>query len=77
MKTIAISMDENLLRGIDRFAASRTGLNRSRVIRDAVGRYLSDVERLAEEDRESEIFRKNRSRLARQTAALVKEQAKA
>ena len=62
---------------IDRIsAATQNTSNRSRIIREAVREYLTRVERLAEEEREKEIFRKHRGRLARQAAALVKEQAK-
>jgi len=46
------------------------------VIREAVREYLARVERSAEEEKEKEIFKRHRSRLARQAAALVKEQAK-
>lgn len=77
MKTIAITIEEDILERIDRLNASRQDTsNRSRIIRDAVREYLLRVERLAEEEREREIFRKHRGRLARQAAALVKEQAK-
>lgn len=63
---------------IDRLVAGRgdAGGNRSRVIREAVREYLLRVERAGEEKREMEIFKRHRSRLARQAAALVKEQAK-
>ena len=77
MKTIAITIDDDMLSRIDRVAEDRQGAtNRSRVIRDAVGEYLSRVERMAEEEREREIFRKHKGKLAREAAALVKEQAK-
>lgn len=78
MKTIAITIDETTLQRIDRFVTSGAPKSRSRsqVIRQAVREYVERLERLAEEDREREIFRRHRQRLARQTAALVKEQAK-
>lgn len=78
MKTIAISMDEDTLDRIDRLVSSEdpAAPNRSQVIRKAVQDYLSRMERLREEERERAIFRKHRARIARQTAALVKEQAK-
>ena len=77
MKTIAITIEEDILERIDRLDASRQNTsNRSRIIREAVREYLTRVERLAEEEREKKIFRKHRGRLARQAAALVKEQAK-
>jgi metal-responsive CopG/Arc/MetJ family transcriptional regulator len=78
MKTIAISIDENMLRRVDRFT-SKTGdqrQNRSQLIRQAVQKYVESLERQAEEEREREIFRRQRQRLERQAIALVKEQAK-
>lgn len=78
MKTIAITIDENVLQRIDHFVAgsATTHRNRSQIIRQAVHEYLERVERLAEEERERAIFQRHRRRLARQTAVLVKEQAK-
>ena len=74
MKTIAISIDGDMLRRIDRLSV---GVNRSQLIRKAVQDYLTHLERIAEEEREREIFKRNRRRLERQAIALVKEQAKA
>jgi metal-responsive CopG/Arc/MetJ family transcriptional regulator len=71
MKTIAITMDEDMLGRVDRISS-----NRSSIIRQAVDEYLSRVEREGEEEREKAILRKHRARLAKQTAALVKGQAK-
>ena len=71
MKTIAITMDEDMLRRVDQISS-----NRSSTVRQAVDEYLSRVERESEEEKERAIFRKHRGRLARQTASLVKEQAK-
>ena len=77
MKTIAITIEEDMIARIDRLSKTATGgSNRSSVIREAVSEYLSRVERAAEEERETEIFRRHRARLARQTVALVKAQAK-
>jgi len=72
MKTIAITIDEALLARLDRFKAA----NRSLVVREAVAQYLAGFEREAEDAREHEIFRRHRSRLAREAAALVRAQAK-
>ena len=44
---------------------------RSHVIPTAIREYLTRVERLSKEERESEILRKNRGKLARQAAALL------
>ena len=77
MKTIAITIEEAMLARIDRLAATNgTSVNRSRIIRNALAEYLLRSERLAEETKEREIFREHRTKLARQAAALVKEQAK-
>jgi len=77
MKTIAITIDDDILDRIDHLMErlpERT--NRSKIIREAVREYLVRVERTHEEEREREIFRKNRKLLERQAEVLVKEQAK-
>jgi len=77
MKTIAITIDDDILDRIDHLMErlpQRT--NRSKIIREAVREYLVRVERTHEEEREREIFRKNRKLLERQAEVLVKEQAK-
>jgi metal-responsive CopG/Arc/MetJ family transcriptional regulator len=77
MKTIAITIDEAMLAGVDKLAGHhRDTPNRSKVIRAAIAEYLARVEREAEEEREREIFRRHRGKLRQQAAALVKEQAK-
>jgi metal-responsive CopG/Arc/MetJ family transcriptional regulator len=72
MKTIAITIDPDTLARVDRLGRR----NRSRIIREAVREYVTRVERLADDERESAIVRKHRGRLARQAAALVRAQAK-
>ena len=78
MKTIAITIEEDILGRLDRLAGKHGGgsRKRSQVIRTAVREYLTRIERLSEEEREGAILKKHRSRLARQADALVKEQAK-
>jgi len=78
MKTIAITIDEKTLKRIDRLKVDGNAPFRSRseVIRQAAQEFVSRFERLTEEDREREIFRKNRRRLDRQSRELIKEQAK-
>lgn len=78
MKTIAMTIDEPTLKRIDRLAASDAvpWKSRSEVIRHAVQQFVNHLERVAEEDREREIFRRHGARLNRQAAALIKEQAK-
>jgi metal-responsive CopG/Arc/MetJ family transcriptional regulator len=76
MKTIAITIDEDTLASVDRLVERRAGKNRSQLIRQAVADYISRLERLAEDQREDLILRRHRGRLARQTSALVRAQAK-
>jgi metal-responsive CopG/Arc/MetJ family transcriptional regulator len=77
MKTIAITIDEHMLQRVDYLVTTNVPVtNRSQIIRQAVADYVNRQERQSEEDREREIFRKHRQRLARQADALVKEQAK-
>lgn len=78
MKTIAITIDEATLRRVDRLMASEVvpWKSRSEVIRQAVQKFIRELERADEEKREEEIFRRHGARLNRQAAALIKEQAK-
>ena len=78
MRTIAITIDEDMLSRVDRLArrTGQAGKNRSKVIRQAVRDYVSRVERLADEEREAAIIRRHRGSLAQQASALVREQAK-
>jgi metal-responsive CopG/Arc/MetJ family transcriptional regulator len=78
MKTIAVTLDENVVQRLDRFVTVKETArrNRAHLIRQAVQEYVERLERLAEEEREREIFRRHRQRLTRQAAALVTEQAK-
>ena len=77
MKTIAITIDDDTLRRIDELTKSSSSAgNRSQFIREAVRERLRQIERVSEEKREKEIFRRNRQRLQRQALALIKEQAK-
>jgi metal-responsive CopG/Arc/MetJ family transcriptional regulator len=78
MKTIAITIDEDMLVRVDRLAG-RGGAatrNRSRLIRDAVQEHVTALERRAAEHNEAAIVRRHRSQLARQAKALVAGQAK-
>jgi metal-responsive CopG/Arc/MetJ family transcriptional regulator len=78
MKTIAITIEEDILQRIDRLASNhdQTRRNRSSVIRLAIREYVTRVEQLSEDEREAAIVRRHRGRLARQSQALVREQAK-
>ncbi|MBI3072005.1 MAG: ribbon-helix-helix protein, CopG family [Deltaproteobacteria bacterium] len=78
MKTIAISIDDPTIAAVDSLIAEKTTAWRSRsaVIRDAVKAFVIERQARAREEREREIIRKHRTRLRRQAAALVREQAK-
>jgi metal-responsive CopG/Arc/MetJ family transcriptional regulator len=77
MKTIAITIDEDMLARVDRLdGKGSSGRNRSRLIREAVREYLSRLERQADEAREAAIVHRHRGRLALQAQALVRVQAK-
>ena len=78
MKTIAITIDEPTLKKVDHLATDvqYPFKNRSDVIRRAVEQFVKRLEREAEEERETEIFRRHKSRLNRQAVALIKEQAR-
>ena len=71
MKTIAITIDDDLLARMDRLG---TG-NRSLLVREAVAQYVVRREREAAEAEEDTVIRRHRRRLARETAALVRAQA--
>jgi len=75
MKTIAITIDESTLQRIDQLAKQR-GMNRSEVVREAAQEYIAEKEAESEDERERQIFRRYKNRLKKQTAALIKEQAK-
>lgn len=77
MKTIAITIDEPTLKRLDRVMASKTTAwkTRSEIVRKAVQQFIAQLERAAEEEREREIFSRHSTRLNRQAAALIKDQA--
>jgi metal-responsive CopG/Arc/MetJ family transcriptional regulator len=86
VKTIAISIEQELLDGVDRIArqyrsSRRHGRtrsrrpNRSEVIRVALREFLSRQERLRQESADREALASHRDRLSRQLEALVAEQA--
>ena len=77
MKTIAITIEEGMLSRIDELGKKdRSAGNRSKFIRDAIRNHLARIERMNEEQREREIFKRNRAKLHQQAVALIKEQAK-
>jgi metal-responsive CopG/Arc/MetJ family transcriptional regulator len=78
MKTIAVTIDEIMLQRIDRIMTGESApwKSRSEIVRQALQEFIAHLERVTEEEREREIFHRHRSRINRQAAALVKEQAK-
>ena len=77
MRTIAITIEDDILHRIDRLTKkSEYGENRSQFIRAAVRYYLTRLERIAEEERERELIHRNRVRLHKEALGLISEQAK-
>ena len=77
MKTIAIYIDEPTLGALDRLARKRSARGkRSEVIREALAEFLARRESLEQEALERAAITKHRALLARQTKAMVAEQAK-
>ncbi len=79
MKTIAITIAPDTVERLDRFLKQEPAVFRSRseLVRQALSEFLARMERELEEQRERRIFRRERDRLARDTAALIAEQADA
>jgi metal-responsive CopG/Arc/MetJ family transcriptional regulator len=77
MQTIAISIDEASLAAIDRLRSRGRGLktSRSELIRQAVQRYVADLERLQQESRELGILQRHHKKLNAQARAALDEQA--
>jgi predicted transcriptional regulator len=77
MKTIAVTVDEVTLRLLDELAASEPQRRtRSALVRAALREFAERERRRVVEEREREIFRRNRKQLTRQARLLVKGQAR-
>ena len=76
MKTIAITIEETALRQLDRLAEQEGLGNRSEIVRRAVSEYIARLERAASEERDAEIVQRRYSKLNKQAAATIREQAK-
>lgn len=74
MKTIAITIDSQTLKGIMRLEKKK-GMNRSEIFREAAAMYVAQERRIEDEERERKIFRRHKRKLFRQSTALIKEQA--
>jgi Arc/MetJ-type ribon-helix-helix transcriptional regulator len=77
MKTIAITMDDETLKLLDQLVG-RSGRARSRsaLVRTAVRQFADCARHQEIEAHEGRIFTEHRRRVARETVALVKEQAR-
>lgn len=76
MQTIAITIDEELLQGLDKMRQGRQRANRSELIRQAVRLFLDTAARREREEKERAIIHRNRKRLNLEAAALIADQAK-
>jgi metal-responsive CopG/Arc/MetJ family transcriptional regulator len=82
MKTIAITIDEETLRGLGEFVEQRAKtlgppkLNRSEVIRRALRDYLAAQKQAAAEELDRRAFSKHRVKLSSELKSLVKAQSK-
>ena len=72
MKTIAITIDEDLLARMDRLGDR----NRSLLVREAVAQYVVRREREVAEAAEDAVIRRHRRRISREATALVRAQEK-
>ena len=77
MKTIAITIDDGTLKFLDQLV-ERSGRARSRsaLVRTALREFADRARHREIEAHEGRILKEHRKRLARETAALVKEQAR-
>jgi Arc/MetJ-type ribon-helix-helix transcriptional regulator len=77
MKTIAITIDDGTLKLSDELVG-RSGRARSRsaLVRTALRAFAERARHRETEAHEGRIFNEHRKRLARDTAALIKEQAR-
>ena len=75
MRTIAISIEETMVKKLDSLAAMTRGVSRSSLVRDALELYLRERERLEREALDDAAYGADPDALAREEAALVAEQA--
>jgi Arc/MetJ-type ribon-helix-helix transcriptional regulator len=76
MKTIAVTIDEETLKLMDRLhRSSRRFCSRSALVRAAIRAYAAQERERRSRERELRVFRENKSLLDRQLRALVREQA--
>ena len=77
MKTIAVSIDEGTLKLLDQLAGtSGRARSRSALVRAALREFAERARDREIEAHEGRILKEHRKRLAREAAALIKEQAR-
>jgi len=77
MKTIAVTVDDATLRLLDELTAGEPRRrSRSALVRTALREFAERERRRVIEERERDIFRRNRKQLAREARLLIKEQAR-
>ena len=77
MKTIAISIEEDMIASLDSIAKTvgEPVRSRSAIVRIALSEYLERRRRKLREDRERKILAEHKDLLGRQAEALVRDQA--
>jgi Arc/MetJ-type ribon-helix-helix transcriptional regulator len=77
MKTIAVTIDDTTLALIDELTAGTSRRRtRSALVRAALREFAERERRRVVEEREREIFRRNRKHLARDARGLIESQAR-
>ena len=74
MQTIAISIDTETLRQVDRLRVARR-TSRSELIRTALQRFVEDQERLAWETKDAALYKKHGKMINAQVSAALDDQA--
>ena len=75
VKTIAITIEEPMLRSLDRLARRGKKRNRSELVRAALAMYLAREAKRVREERERKILHAHRRELERDALALIDDQA--
>lgn len=75
MRTIAISIDDGTVQRLDALASASAGVSRSSLVREALGLYLRERDRLAADAQDRAGYGADREALAREEAALIDDQA--
>jgi Arc/MetJ-type ribon-helix-helix transcriptional regulator len=76
MKTIAITIEPEMVEALDRYRAAGRKGSRSACVREALAAWFERQRRVQQEARDGEAYAKLGPKLDRQLRALVREQAK-